>query len=57
MEKRVFFKRILKAIVVWFNKSLCKLCKFTILAIRWIKYRYRLVFKYKYYNRKHWENY
>ena len=56
MEKRVFFKRLLKAIVVWFNNSLYKLCKFITRAKRAIK-NWSDSKKYKYYDRKHWENY
>lgn len=56
MNKIVFFKRLLKAIVRWFNMNLYRLCKFTTCVMKRLKYRSELK-KYKYYDISHWENY
>ena len=53
MEKRAFFKRLLKAVAVRFNQCVYWLCKFVTRIIRAIKIRSEL----KYCDRKHWENY
>lgn len=53
MDYKTFFQRLLKAIVVWFNRNVYGLCKLITRIIKAIKIRSERLYT----DRKNWENY